>query len=160
MSHSNCCFLACIQISQEAGQVVWYSHLFQNFPQFIVIHQWLRWWRIHLHCRPRFYPYVKKIFWRRNWLLTPRFWPGEFHGQRKLAGYSPWGHRVGRDWANNTSHWIIEKARKLKKKIYFCFIDYTKAFECVGHNKLWTTLKEMEIPNHLICLLRNLYSRQ
>ena len=53
-------------------------------------------------------------------------------------------------------HWIIEKAREFQKNIYFCFIDYAKAFDCVDHNKLWTILKEMGIPDHLIWLLRNL----
>ena len=56
--------------------------------------------------------------------------------------------------------WIIEKAREFQKNIYFCFIDYAKAFECVDHNKLWKILKEMGIPDHLTCLLRNLYSGQ
>ena len=55
-------------------------------------------------------------------------------------------------------HWITEKAREFQKNIYFCFIDYTKAFDCVEHNKLWNILKEMGIPDHLICLLRNLYA--
>ena len=55
-------------------------------------------------------------------------------------------------------HWIIEKAREFQKNIYFCFIGYTKAFDCVDHNKLWKILKEMGIPDHLTCLLRNLYS--
>ena len=52
-------------------------------------------------------------------------------------------------------HWIIEKERELQKNIYFCFIDYAKAFDCVDHHKLWKILKEMGIPDHLICLLRN-----
>ena len=56
--------------------------------------------------------------------------------------------------------WIIEKARKFQKNIYFCFIDYAKAFDCVDHNKLWSILKEMGIPDHLTCLLRNLYAGQ
>ena len=56
--------------------------------------------------------------------------------------------------------WVIEKAREFQKKIYFCFIDYTKAFDCVDHNKPWKILKEMGIPDHLICLLRNLYAGQ
>ena len=51
-------------------------------------------------------------------------------------------------------HWIIEKAREFQKNIYFCFIDYAKAFECVDHNKLWKMLKEMGILDHLICPLR------
>ena len=56
--------------------------------------------------------------------------------------------------------WIIEKARKFQKNIYLSFIDYTKAFDSVDHNKLWKTLKEMGIPDHLTCLLRNLYVDQ
>ena len=57
-------------------------------------------------------------------------------------------------------HWIIEKAREFQKSIYFCFIDYAKAFECVDHNKLWKILQEMGIPDHLTCFLRNLYAGQ
>ena len=57
-------------------------------------------------------------------------------------------------------HWIMEKAREFQKSIYFCFIDYAKAFDCVDHNKLWKILKEMGIPDHLTCLLRNLYADQ
>ena len=56
--------------------------------------------------------------------------------------------------------WIIEKAREFQKNIYFCFIDYAKAFDCVDHNKLWKILKEMGMPDHLICLVRNLYAGQ
>ena len=56
--------------------------------------------------------------------------------------------------------WIIEKAREFQKSIYFCFIDYAKAFDCVDHNKLWKILKEMGIPDHLTCLLRNLDAGQ
>ena len=56
--------------------------------------------------------------------------------------------------------WIIKKAREFQKSIYFCFIDYAKAFDCVDHNKLWKILKEMGMPDHLICLLRNLYTGQ
>ena len=56
--------------------------------------------------------------------------------------------------------WIIEKAREFQKNVYFCFIDYAKAFDYVDHNKLWKILKEMEIPDHLTCLLRNLYTGQ
>ena len=55
---------------------------------------------------------------------------------------------------------IMEKAREFQKNIYFCFIDYPKAFDCVDHNKLWKILKEMGIPDHLTCLLRNLYASQ
>ena len=56
--------------------------------------------------------------------------------------------------------WIIEKAREFQKNTYFCFIDYTKAFDCVDHHTLWEILKELGIPDHLTCLLRNLYACQ
>ena len=56
--------------------------------------------------------------------------------------------------------WIIEKAREFQKNIYFCFITYAKAFDCVDHNKLWKILQEMGIPDHLTCVLRNLYAGQ
>ena len=58
------------------------------------------------------------------------------------------------------SSWTIEKAREFQKNIYFCFIDYTKAFDCVDHNKLWKALREMGIPDQLTCFLRNLYVGQ
>ena len=67
--------------------------------------------------------------------------------------------RGTRDQVANIN-WIINKARVFQKNIYFCFIDYAKAFDCVDHNKLWKILKEMGIPDHLICLLRNLYAGQ
>ena len=67
--------------------------------------------------------------------------------------------RGSRDQITNI-RWIIEKAREFQKNIYFCFIDYAKAFDCVDHNKLWKILKEMGIPDHLTCLLRNLYAGQ
>ena len=57
-------------------------------------------------------------------------------------------------------HWTIEKAREFQKNMYFCFIDYAKALDCVDHKKLWKILKEMGIPDHLTCLLRNLYAGQ
>ena len=70
------------------------------------------------------------------------------------------GFRKGRGTRDQITNirWIIEKAREFQKNIYFCFIDYAKAFDCVDHNKLWTILKEMGIPDHLTCLLRNLYA--
>ena len=108
MSSSNCCFLTCIQVSQEAGQVVWYSHLFQNFPQFIVIHT--------------------------------------------VNG------RGTRDQIANI-RWIMEKAREFWKNIYFCLLTMPKPLT-VDHNKLWKILQEMGIPDHLTCLLRNLYAGQ
>ena len=72
------------------------------------------------------------------------------------------GFRKGRGTRYQTANirWIIKKAREFQKNIYFCFIDYAKAFGCVDHNKLWKILKEMGIPDHLTCLLRNLYAGQ
>ena len=72
------------------------------------------------------------------------------------------GFRKGRGTRDQIVNicWIIEKAREFQKNIYFCFIDYTKAFDCVDHSKLWEILKEMGIPDHLTCLLRNLYAGQ
>ena len=70
--------------------------------------------------------------------------------------------RKGRGTRNQITKnlWIIEKAREFQENIYFCFIDYAKAFDCVDHNQLWKILKEVGIPEHLICLLRNLYAGQ
>ena len=72
------------------------------------------------------------------------------------------GFRKGRGTRDQIANirWIIKKARQFHKNIYFCFIDYVKAFDCVDHNKLWKILKEMGIPDHLTCLLRNLYAGQ
>ena len=72
------------------------------------------------------------------------------------------GFRKGRGTRDQIAniHWIIEKASEFQKNIYFCFIDYTKAFDCVDHNKLWKILEEMEIPDHLTHLLRSLYAGQ
>ena len=72
------------------------------------------------------------------------------------------GFRKGRGTRDQIAniHWIIEKARKFQKNIYFLLIDYAKAFDCVDHNKLWKILKEMGIPDHLTCFLRNLYAGQ
>ena len=72
------------------------------------------------------------------------------------------GFRKGRGTRDQIANicWITEKARKFQKNIYFCFIDYAKAFDCVDHNKLWKILKEMGIPYHLTCLLRNLHAGQ
>ena len=62
----------------------------------------------------------------------------------------------GEQMANN--HWLIDKARQLEQNIYFCFTDYSNAFDCVDHKKLWKILQEMGIPDHFTCLLRNLYA--
>ena len=72
------------------------------------------------------------------------------------------GFRKGRGTRDKIANvfWIIEKAKEFQRNIYFCLIDYANAFDCVDHNKLWTILKEMAIPDHLTCLLRNLYEGQ
>ena len=89
--------------------------------------------------------------------------------QMRLQQYVNWelpdvqaGFRKGRRTRDQIAkiHWIIEKAREIQKNIYFCFIDYTKAFDCVDHNKLWNMLNEMGILDCLTCLLRNLYAGQ
>ena len=89
--------------------------------------------------------------------------------QARLQQYMNWelpdvlaGFRKGRGPRDQIANicWIIEKAREFQKNIYFCFIDYAKAFGCVHHSKLWKILQEMGIPDHLTCLLRNLYSGQ
>ena len=70
------------------------------------------------------------------------------------------GFRKGRGTRDQMAniYWIIEKTRESQKSIYFCFIDYAKAFDCIDHNKLWKMLQEMGIPDHVTCLLRNLYA--
>ena len=87
--------------------------------------------------------------------------------QVRLQQYVNWelpdvqgGFRKGRGTRDQIANicWIIKKAREFQKNIYFCFIDYANTFDCVDHNKLWKILKEMDIPDHLTCLLRNLYA--
>ena len=89
--------------------------------------------------------------------------------QARLKQYMNWeladvqaGFRQGRGTRDQIAyiHWIIETAREFKKNIYFCFIEYTKTFDCVDHNKLWKIIQEMRIPEHLTYLLRNLYAGQ
>ena len=72
------------------------------------------------------------------------------------------GFRKGRGTRDQIANilWIVKKAREFQKSIYFCFIDYAKAFDCVDYNKLWNILQEMGISDHLTCLLRNLYAGQ
>ena len=84
--------------------------------------------------------------------------PGTELASPALAG----GFRKGRGTRDQIAniHWIMEKAREFQKNIYFCFIDYAKVFDCVDHSKLWKILREMGIPDHLTCLLRNLYAGQ
>ena len=80
---------------------------------------------------------------------------------RELADVQA-GFRKGRVTRDQIAHihWIVEKSREFQKNIYFCFIDYASAFDCVDQNKLWKILKVMGIPEHLTCLLRNLYASQ
>ena len=89
--------------------------------------------------------------------------------QARLQQYVNWelpdvqaGFRKGRGTRDQIAniHCIIEKAREFQKNIYFCFIDYAKAIDYVDHNKLWKILKEMGVPDHLTCLLRNLYANK
>ena len=80
--------------------------------------------------------------------------------QARLQQYVNFRKGRGTRYQIANIHWIIEKAREFQKNIYFCFIDYVKAFDCVDHNKLWKILKKMGIPDHLNCLLRNLYAGQ
>ena len=80
---------------------------------------------------------------------------------RELPGIQA-GFRKGRGTRDQIAsiRWLIKKARELQKNIYLCFIDYAKARDCVDHNKLWKILKEMGVPDHLTCLLKNLYAGQ
>ena len=80
---------------------------------------------------------------------------------RELSDVQAGFRKVRGTWDQTANiRWIIEKAREFQKNIYFCFIDYARAFDCVDHNQLWKILKEIGIPEHLICLLRNLYAGQ
>ena len=83
------------------------------------------------------------------------------YGNRELQDVQV-GFRKGRGTRDQIANicWIMEKAREFQKNISLCFIDYAKAFDCVDHNKLWKILKEMGVPDHLTCLLRNLYAGQ
>ena len=98
------------------------------------------------------------MHWRRKWQPTPVFLPGESQGRGSL-GAAVYGVAQSRTRLKRLSS-SSRKAREFQKNIYFCFINYAKAFDCVDHNKLWKTLQEMGIPDHLICLLRNLYAGQ
>ena len=91
-------------------------------------------------------------------ILQPRL---QRHMNQELPDVEA-GFREGRGTRDQIAsiHWIMEKAREFQKNIYFCFIDYAKAFECVDHNNLWEIFQEMGIPDHLTCLLRNLYAGQ
>ena len=85
--------------------------------------------------------------------------PGEIEGKLTL-GLTPTSKCPSAGLVYREAYWVMEKAREFQKNIYFCFIEYAKAFDCVDHNKLWKILREMGIPDHLTCLLRNLYAGQ
>ena len=103
MSSSTCCFLTCIHISQEAGQVVWYSHLLKNFPQFVVIHA---------------------VKWRRQWHPTPVFLPGEFQGRGSLVGCRQW-QQLELDMEQQTG----SKSGKEYIKAVYCHPDYLTSMQ-------------------------------
>ena len=133
MSSSNCCFLTCIQISQEADQVVWYSHFFQTFPQFIVIPKKGNAKECSNYRTIALISHASKVMLK---ILQARL-------QQYLNGGSELPHvqagfRKGRGTRDQIANirWIMEKAREFQKNIYFCFIDNAKAFACVDHNKL------------------------
>ena len=123
MPSSNYCFLTCIQISQEAGQVVWDSHLLKNFPQFVVIH-------------------TVKGFGVVNKTETNVFLELSCFFHDPIDGNLIPGSSAFSKTSLNTPDqianilWIIERAREFQKNIYICFIEYAKAFDCVDHNKL------------------------
>ena len=99
------------------------------------------------------FPHVSKVMLK---ILQARLQQYVNHGVPDVQA----GFRKGRGtrYQIANTRWIIKKAREFQKNIYFCFIDYAKAFDCVDHNKLWKILREMGIPDHLTCLLRNLYA--
>ena len=135
MSGSNCCFLTYIQISQEAGKVVWYSQLLRNFPQFVMIYTVKGFGVINKAEEDVFQEL--SCFFMTQWMLAIWFFVVD-----KIANIC----------------WIIGKARDFQKNT-FCF-DYAKAFDCLDHNKLWKIIQEIGLPDHLTCLLRNLYVGQ
>ena len=116
---------------------------------------------IHGISQARVVEWVAISFSRRS--SQPRDWTQVSHIVGRL--FTIWATREvrkGRGTRDQIANicWIIEKARVPEKNIYFCFIDYAKAFDCVDHDKLWNILKQMGIPDHLTCLLRNLYAGQ
>ena len=101
-----------------------------------------------------------KIVWKWQWLEM--FFRDSYNALNRELPDVHTGFTKGRGTRDQIPniHGIIKKASEFQKNISFCFIDYTKAFDCVDHNKLWNILKEMGIPDHLTCLLRNLYAGQ
>ena len=161
-----------MQISQEAAKAVWYSHLFKDFPQFIVIHT------------AKGFGVVNKAEVDVSLGLSC-FFDDPTDVGNLISGSSVFSKSSLNIW-NFMVHILLkfmvhilacrilsiillgkgEKERythlnaEFQKNIYFCCIDYAKAFDCVKHNKLWKILKDMGIPDHLTCLLRNLYAGQ
>ena len=95
-----------------------------------------------------------------NYIFCTEITFPNINNMRELTSDVQARFRKGRGTQIANICWIIKRAREFQKTIYFCFIDYIKAFDCVDHNKLWKSLKEMGIPDHLTCLLRNLYAGQ
>ena len=106
------------------------------------------------------YSYNRLFIHNRDFILSGPF-PSQQYMNHELPDVQA-GFRKGRGTRDQIANirWIIEKAREFQKNIYFCFIEYSKAFDCVNHNKLWKILQEMGIPDYLTCLLRNLYAGQ
>ena len=119
-----------------------------------VIHNWAT-SLLHFLCTVAFISHTSKVMLK---ILQARLQQYVNHELPDVQA----GFRRGRGTRDQIVNicWIIEKAREVQENIYFCFIDYAKAFDCVDHNKLWKILQEMGIPDHLTCLLRNLYAGQ
>ena len=110
------------------------------------------------YCTIAFISHTSKVMLK---ILQARFQQYMMYRVQQLSDVQA-GFRKGRETRDQVTNicWIREKAREFQKNIYLCFIDYTKAFDCVDHNKLWKLIKEMGIPDCLTCLLRNLYVGQ
>ena len=173
MSSSNCCFLTCIQISQEAGKVLWYSHLVKNFPQFVVIHIVEGFGIVNkaevdvfleLSCFfddptdvgnliPGSSAFSK--FSLNIWKFTFHILAIKCSKSFKPGFNSTWTENFQmfkldlkrqRNQGSNCRHLLDhQKSKRVPENIYFCFIDYAKAFDCMDHNKLWKILQEMGI---------------
>ena len=143
--------------------MVWYYHLFKNFPQFVVIHT-IKGFSVvneadiflEFPCHTiALISHTSKVMLK---ILQARL---QQYMNQELPDIQA-GFRKGRGTRDQIAkiRWIMEKAREFQKNIYFCFIDYAKALDCVNHNRLWKILTQMGIPDHLTCLLRNLYAGQ
>ena len=147
--------------------MVWYSHLLKNFTQFVVVHTVKGFGIVNkadedvfleLSCFFDDPADVGNLISGSSAFskTSLNIWKFTVHAVLK-PGFTK-GRSIRIQIANICC--IMEKAREFQKNIYFCFIDYAKAFDCVDHNKLWKILQEMRIPDHLTCLLRNLYAGQ